>query len=121
MDVNFDVKKQQIAVLKRTRELLESGWTRHTLARTKRGTVIWWANPKAARYCLNGALLRASKDLNMDGLVYCRRVLDATLATVLLPPHRNDLSLEEFNDSKRTSKKDVLALVDLTIQSLNQT
>lgn len=57
--------RKALRVLERADELLEerSGWTRHEWARDRHSRPVTITNPRAARYCLGGAVFRAGHEL----------------------------------------------------------
>jgi len=77
-------------VLIRAAELVEAGWTRGCLARGKNGHRIGVYDRRAARFSLNGAVLRASADLNVSYYVVQHTITSEKRNTVAwndsLPP-----------------------------------
>lgn len=50
-------------ILQRAIELVEAGWTQHTVARTAKGTFVDWRSSQAVAFCAVGAILRAMDEV----------------------------------------------------------
>lgn len=96
------------SILLRARELIVHGWTRNAFARLPSGRATGYTDESACRFCAEGAIRRASYELQIDGLKYGAAEKLGALITVPVT-HYND-------DSK--SKKRVLELFDKAIARL---
>lgn len=55
-----------VAVIDKTETLLRQGWTKHTNARDRCDNPVRWTSAKACKYCMVGAILRSSWELDAD-------------------------------------------------------
>ena len=95
-----------IVSLQKVKKIIASGWTRGTYARDAHGRPVSVDNPKAVRFCLRGACLRAT-------LTAPRR---ANIIICLLMVEANEsFGLALWNDYTAKSKAAVIALIDRTI------
>lgn len=76
-------------VLGDAKSLVESGWTKDTLARNESGYPVAPGSPEATCWCLVGALVKAS---GPDGAL-CRRVIDFAGTFI-----SRSWTLDRFND-----------------------
>ncbi|BCJ91804.1 hypothetical protein IZ6_25390 [Terrihabitans soli] len=87
-------------------------WTKGSLARTSRGKEVTEVSPSASCFCLEGALFRAEHELKLSNIdrVSARSIIQSVL------PKPFGMSIWLFNDSKRTSHKRLLKVIDLAIK-----
>lgn len=96
-------------LLVRARELIAQGWCQADLATNSRGTACDYRSPNAARFCVVGALLRASRP---DGRILHQRAIDHLRAVLGISPIR-------FNDLPTATQGDVLQLFDDAIAEID--
>lgn len=99
----FFANKYHVALIKRAEVLLKTGWCRGALAKDKGGREIVPESPKAVRWCLIGALLRAQSELKCKDEI----VLDI-VAQLRVQGYTPELA--SYNDTH--SKGSVLKLVE---------
>lgn len=100
---------EDLVVLRKARELIEWGWTGGVRARTAGGAQVHPLHPLATRFCLTGAIWRATEGKwwpRQRAYRQLRQALDVWV-------------LHKFNDSHRQA--DVLAALDdaITIRCLS--
>ena len=109
--------KLSVQVLQRARALIKKGWTRRSFAKDKRDNVVWVNDPTATKFCLAGALDRATRDLGREkrkdphqnaGSAAYARVLDVVSG-------KHCRLIASFNDDMTTTKQDVIAVIDAAI------
>lgn len=107
-------------LLRHARGLIEEGWAREAFARTKNGRPCDVEDPKAARFCLWGALHRTEVDLPLasgrvkDRAVEHLRTGIKRTGIQLYPSLQGPVSLISFNDN-RSRKEPVLRAFDFAI------
>lgn len=96
-------------ILDETYRLLTDGWIQGSCACKADGEVVRFDDPRAKAFCLMGAFFRASNNLhalsNPNETAFDK--VEAALDGRVAPG-----SLWEFNDHKKTTREDVLRLVD---------
>lgn len=114
-----------VEVLKRAAELLASGWCQNRAARWHDGsTCEISAKRRAAAYCLTGALVQATLELDSNAHLYSvtevpahRDAVDRLTAHPQLR-HTANRSLMYWNDRQGQTQAEVVALVRETIACL---
>lgn len=97
-----------IVSLQNVKKIIASGWTRRAYARDARGNVVSVDNPKAVRFCLLGACMRATWTAPRREYIF--------LIKGLLRDQAGDpFGLSMWNDYTAKSKAAVIALIDRTI------
>ena len=98
-----------LEVFKTAKALIEKGWTKGCLARDKNDVQVDTVSPEACKFCLLGALFRAS---NQDWATYNKAMCSIyrIMPTGLLVPGG---TMTDFNDQR--TKEDVLYLLDTVI------
>ena len=96
----MQASKTIVASLKAIRALIGKGWCRGAFARTISGRACSYDSPKAARFCLAGAMLRVNAPKKVRTL----------LMKATNPAGIGFDGLAGFND--RSTKAKVLALLD---------
>lgn len=102
-----------LAVLTKARDILKQGWTQGIYARTSLGSATHPASSDACKWCISGALRRATHNF-------------ALIEGEPLPPEYHeaysslqkecpDPDLVAWNDAPRRSKREILELLDRTI------
>lgn len=95
------------------RDLIKAGWTKGSSARTRTGKEVSSNSKEAARFCMLGAVNKASVigcDTATRGFV-----VYIDLCNILRRFVPNSNSLHKFNDQNTTTKKDVLLVFDQAI------
>lgn len=124
-------KKKKLAVLKRTRELLArpNGWHKGSFRQTRKGHryVAPWQDhtpeqfAEANSFCIAGAARQALREIDPDIRLsedeLCQKLSLETLARAKAVANgielgEDDFGVYTFNDSRKTRKKDVVALLD---------
>jgi hypothetical protein len=115
-------KPQKLKVLRRTREILDEpgSWAKHTFWRP-------WGKKDRPSMCLGGACQYAARELGylnpprglltQNDLLISTEVADeVSLHDLVVKKGYN--SIPEFNDNWKTTRKEVLALIDERIELL---
>lgn len=98
-------------ILDETYKLLSDGWIQGSCACKADGEVVRFDDPRAKAFCLMGAFFRASS--NLQALTRESGATDAfDKVEAALDGRVGPGSLWEFNDHKKTTREDVLRLVD---------
>lgn len=123
--VSRNPRAKVVAVLEEVRRLLRKPkyWTKRTPARDAKGKPVTPTSNKACQFCLLGAI-----DLALDDLIgrdmppryfsvffEVHKVLKQTLCR-MYPDDTPEIDV--FNDNEKTTHKDVLRLIDETLESL---
>jgi hypothetical protein len=101
-------------VLERAKQLVTQGWTTEEFAVKRNGHSCDPLHPKAARFCLGGAILRAAAELFGEtsagevGNLSMRVIMAQTNARELVERANHLTTIEEFNDEAE-SKEEVIA------------
>lgn len=80
-------------------------WTQHEFARNKDDIFVSALDPDACCFCINGAIIRASRNVRSD-------TLKALLRKALSKPWE---TITKFNDHPDTTHTDVMAFFDRAI------
>ena len=100
-----------LKALKRTKELINQGWTQHTLARDDRGMMAELEDASATSFCLLGGLYRACHEQGAGW--WCEEVEAArSLLKSRLDPAK---SISEYNDTLGRTKAEVIDVLDRVI------
>lgn len=100
-------------ILKRTKEYLKKGWCQHSLAMTKDDKAVTVHDPEAIKWCLIGAIFRASDDIrNEFPETRCHdRAPMSIIASLIKEP------VPTWNDAPGRRKEDVLKLIETAISA----
>jgi|ERR1700744_1640087 len=105
-----------VDVLIGAKALIEKGWTKGANARTANGHGISSTNPNAVKFCLNGAILRASNG-SSRAYEHSSKALNFALKSV--PYVQKNTSIYsgyvEYND-KSKNKDRIVKLLDSAIE-----
>lgn len=77
--------KDTVRLINRAQKLLvEKGWAKFVMGRTASGTPVSATNPKACKFCAQGALMRANHDLRLsnDHLLKAIKELHDTISYI---------------------------------------
>ena len=110
-------------ILLRTLSIIENpdNWTKNYAARDKNDKYISAEDPKAVKYCLLGALWKASSQLfPVETKARAREEATYKIKNILYKLDRKykDLNLGVFNDAPETTHEDVITILNTTIESL---
>lgn len=103
-------RKKVVEVLVKAREILskEENWTRENYARDEDGEPVYFDSSKAVSFCSIGAVATSGYSAEyVSALEALEMVVKPTPIIV-------------FNDAESTSHKDVMAMFDLAIESLEE-
>lgn len=105
-------------VLKRVRSRIEKGWCKGCYAKDKEGAGVWVGDKSAVEWCLTGAIAaETGRDECVANELYVGTVEFLYNKAKIL--NREFMIVGEglvrFNDHPRTTKQDVLKLIDKTI------
>lgn len=103
-----------IEVLKKSRDLILSGYCKGAIAKDVEGKNVSAIDPRARLFCAGGAVLRACWDLDLSSLAGFDILL--YLGKFLLP----NTTLSQWNDEATTTATDVIALFDNAIATLEK-
>jgi hypothetical protein len=98
---------ETVQILTLAREYVTKGWTQHTNARDAHGRACDFASRKACRWCLHGAVLRASWEIARP-----RYDAAAEQAEKALGPWDNGTCPMLWNDAMGRTQAEVVALFD---------
>jgi len=105
------MSNDSVKVLRRTKSLLRKGWTQGPEAKSSSGRAVRPESPRACKWCLWGAVLRAQYDLSADNDTYAKAW--TALYNVL------GESPVCFNEYEGRKKFEILAIVDAAIEYLD--
>jgi hypothetical protein len=118
-------KQESLAILRAARELLArpNGWTRRAYARDEANCEVPFNDPRACRFCSEGAIMRGAGPIPGIGTGESRKYGDRVLETFrflesIIPPVNGINNLARWNDQRRRSQRQVLALFDKAIAKL---
>lgn len=94
-----------LEILKKAKGLIEKGWIKGTYSQNKHGY------SDAVQFCMVGSIYEAVNHIPVEESRMAVRVVKKCI-----PSKYN--SIQSFNDNRKTTKKDVLAIFDKAIQSL---
>ncbi|MGD9890972.1 MAG: hypothetical protein AB7R89_28275 [Dehalococcoidia bacterium] len=101
---------ERIAVLRRARELIATGWAQGWYARSINGRRARVSSPKATSFCILGAISLASDEVSPAGYdLYIRTVTQ-------VGGFVSDRDVAGWNDAPERTQADVLALLDSLIE-----
>lgn len=99
----------QRKALQDVRNKIEKGWCRYSEAKDYRGNEVYPSDKSAVRHCLLGAIISVSnKQLGKK-----RYLINKICKTMNKEPTR--YNIEDFNDSKTTTKKVILQVIDAAL------
>lgn len=98
------------------RKLVEANWCKGASAKDKSGRPVIASNPAAASFCLIGAIEKVTSPYEVDGTRDVSHVVEEVLRDRLRTEIGTGL-IAPFNDHPKTTKDDVLALLDRTIET----
>ena len=110
-------------VLSRALSIIEDhkNWTQGFMARDGNNNEVTWSDPKATKYCLLGALWKASSQSSPKEektRTEARREAEYKIEDILekIPQEYENLSIESFNDNPETMHEDVIHILKETIE-----
>lgn len=106
-------------ILEGARSLIQKGWCKGEPAKDKHGTPIHVRSPYATQFCLSGACHAASQEFSPSAAYRAIVELDRELLTRRLEHDTYLHSIEAFNDHDQTSSRDVVQLIDDTLESID--
>ena len=100
---------QLVRLFEIAKGLVRRGWAREVLARNRRGEPVAPVASDATRFCADGALLRAGRDMEAPYGLYelARRLVTATLRKRKGAGH-----LTSYNDRFARRREDICTLFD---------
>jgi hypothetical protein len=132
-DIDLSIQRQlTIKILKDAKELLQNvGWIKGQYFRKKSG--LWWRCiddidlKETEGFCLTGAIYYCAYKINKywvkegDGIYMPAYIADNPLAQALLMlckviMHEDMTELRNYNDDRKTTKADVLKVIDEAIK-----
>lgn len=100
--------------LRLAKELLEGGWTQHTRARDAENNPVAVGDPRAVRFCIEGACDHVEEALGApDGM------LQAYVESALIS-RGEDEHIPAWNDKLSRTKEEVLELMEEAIRAVKQ-
>ena len=95
-------------ILKRALAKIKKGWTQRVYAANKKDVVVSLYDSNATKFCIDGAVARVVGNYESDEVAYSylRRSL----------PSNSNKNLCSWNDNKRRTKKQVIALFEKAIK-----
>lgn len=110
--------KEEIAVLRKVKKLVQKGWCRTSYAKDKNGKEIDHLDKKACSWCAAGAINRACVNLKSDRVAWSN--VNAELIKLLpLDEWEDHLTITKWNDIQ-PSKIAVLKMFDKVIASFKE-
>lgn len=106
-------RKKAVEVLVNARKILskEENWTRGSYARDADGHKVYVDSSNAACFCSIGAVATSASPKLSDEYLSALEALGAVV---------EPMPVIAFNDAESTSHKDVMAMFDLAIESLEE-
>jgi hypothetical protein len=103
---------REIVIIRAARRLLEKGWTQGTWAKDRWGNQLAsWGHPRAAKWCLLGALYRAADELGYSPPSPEGGKAIARVEKVILNQTGQTFSPEGWNDRHNRTKQEVLEIL----------
>lgn len=103
-----------VTVLKKSRALLDKGWTQGWFAKDENGCHVDYGAHNATYFCIAGAVYRTV------GVATAPGSSDAMDALTAVAPAQYKFSLSQYNDAPRRTKAQVLGLFDRAIARLSE-
>lgn len=102
-------------ILRNAKILVEKGWCQTTMARDSMGNGVGLMSTLACKFCLGGAIRRASND---SSSLYqpARSVVARVIQAVTNDKDRDNVNLSTWNDTKGRTQADVLEVLSLSIE-----
>lgn len=110
-----------IKVLKKTRKILiENEWIQGYYAKNQNDKVVHILNPDACKFCLSGALTRASYTVLPDSPDTYTHKTTKEIQHQMYLNHHILSPLSKFNDDIALNKQDIINLLNDTINRMEQ-
>ena len=96
---------------------IRRGWTRGNLAKTEQDAGCWPASPEAAKWCMAGALMKASHDIFGDVFSYAhdRELMDSLYALT------GNRSFAVYNDLSHTTPEKIISIFEAAGDATGET
>lgn len=105
-------KKRMREILTAAREKVRSGWCQHTFAVDKQGVAVTTDSPCATNFCATGAI-------SAVGVTHEEYEESVSILRSNLPRYAGDcISVQMFNDSRKTTRLKILGVFGRAIASL---
>lgn len=106
------VLNKETEILTKAKELIEKGWTKEYYARDKHENKVDTLDASACYFCSFGAYYRVCHDLGFGISGVAHNYFDIAIKEI----KGESMSIVDFNDSRFTTKEDVLKMYDRVIE-----
>jgi len=107
-----------LEVLEKATDLIRNGWIQQITAKTATGDTVSLYNINATKFCLLGALTRATRDKANESQTILLRA-KKIITDILKDRYGKSICLSHWNDATSTGKEDVVQLLEEAKEGLN--